>query len=254
MNYPVDKSGVPIINRSEIERRAIKFLEYFREDCLKHPQMAPLGTICKSLSDEHGVKFIYQADLGSTPQGYKYRGRFHLPTTTIYIDKSLEPFSPRFNFTLAHELGHFVFHRKLDLSNILKNEDIVDTSRDLILDQMDENNPRTWLEWQANKFASSLLMPAHPLKTAVISKQMELGITRNRGKIYLSRSKNSYSDYNQQIDHLIEIFQTSKSSLRLRLKELFILNEPEVTNTDTSKPKKLNQHMASVLKKWEENV
>jgi hypothetical protein len=32
----------------------------------------------------------WSPELGTSPEGYKYRGRFHIPTSTIYVDKSLE--------------------------------------------------------------------------------------------------------------------------------------------------------------------
>ena len=63
---------------------------------------------------------------------------FHIPSSTIYIDKSLEWNDPRFNFTLAHEISHFVLHRKVN-AGILKEEkegEITDTNRELILDHV----------------------------------------------------------------------------------------------------------------------
>ena len=136
---------------------------------------------------------------------------------------------PQFNFTLAHELGHFVLHRRLDLKRIDAgiSENIKDTNRELILDHVQGDSPRKWLEWQANKFAASLLMPRRTIREAVCQKQREMGVTRNFGTIYLDKGAGSFSDYKQYIDHLVFLYQSSKSSVRLRLRELDILVEAE---------------------------
>lgn len=171
-----DSNGLPILTRSEIEEYVEEFITIFDKDCLKEPQATPLPSICQTLKEKLNVKFIFDIDLGASPEGYKYRGRFHIPSSTIFIDKSLKWNDSRFNFTLAHEIAHFVLHKKIKL-NMLKGEkeEISDTNRHLILDHRQSDNPRDWLEWQANKFASSLLLPRQTVPKAVIEKQQELG-------------------------------------------------------------------------------
>lgn len=134
---------------------------------------------------------------------------------------------PRFNFTLAHEIAHFVLHRKINRSVIKKEkeQEISDTNRQLILDQIQNDNPRDWLEWQANKFASSLLLPRSTVPLAVTNKQKEMGITRRIGTIFHDNQPKNRSDYHEIMGHLVNIFITSKSAIRLRLRELDILIE-----------------------------
>ena len=245
-----DSNGIPILSRTDIEERVEKFIRYFDEECLNKPGFTPIATICTRLRNEHGVNFVFGQDLGKTKEGYKYRGRFHIPSQTIYIDKSLEEGGVQFNFTLAHELGHFVFHRRMDLS-ILKEEnteEISDTNRDLILDQIQGDNPKTWIEWQANKFASSLLLPRSTVPIAVEDKQKEMGINRNMGKIFLNRGHGSYNDYNVQMEHLSLIYQSSKSSIRIRLRELGILVDSAGETTNAPKePAHLSKYLKNVV-------
>lgn len=62
----------------------------------------------------------------------------------------------RFNFTLAHELGHYMVHR-----HRLSSGRIECGNRDML----SENNRDTDIEQEANVFAASLLMPNHDFRT-----------------------------------------------------------------------------------------
>ncbi len=201
-------------------------MNFFDDKCCKFPKFTPLHVICDRLKNEFGVIFAFEADLGNSPKGYKYRGRFHIPSTTVLIDKSLPMGSPRFNFTLAHEIAHFVLHRKIEFSVVKGEEEkqISDTNRHLILDQIQSDSPRDWLEWQANKFASSILLPRFTVPMAVENKQRELGV-RRVGTIFHDNQPDNRIAYHQTIEHLVGIFITSKSAIRLRLRELNILVE-----------------------------
>ena len=231
-----DDNGVPILSREDIEGWSEKFISYFDKSCLEQPQPTPLGTICTCLRDKHKVNFIFGADLGASPEGYQYRGRFHIPSTTIYIDRSLEYGDPRYNFTLAHEIAHFVMHRSICISSLKINDsEISDTNRNLVLDHVKTDNPREWLEWQANKFASSLLLPRQTIMTAVLDIQRKLGITR-LGKIYLDRQPVNIKAYFTIAESLVKLYETSKSSIKLRLKELGMLVEADTGLNASSRP------------------
>ena len=223
----LDKNGIPVMTRTDIEERTESFLRFFDADCLDRPKFSPLDTICCRLSEEFEVKFIFDAELGDSPEGYKYRGRFHIPSKTIFIDNSLPIGSPPFNFTLAHELAHFVLHRKIDRKIITseKDDQISDTKRQLILDHLQSNNPKEIMEWQANKFASSLLLPRLTVPIAVVKKQQEIGINRRLGFIFLDDQPRNKDDFSKIMEHLGCIYMASKTAIRYRLRELNILIE-----------------------------
>jgi Zn-dependent peptidase ImmA (M78 family) len=87
-------------------------------------------------------------------------GAIDFINSVIWIDNSLnyiEPYNSideaRCNFTIAHEIGHYVFHKK-----------IYEQSEDVALFH-DENNPKTkMIETQANMFAAYILMPEKLIK------------------------------------------------------------------------------------------
>ncbi len=245
-----DADGIPIISREDIEGWSERFIRYFDVSCLELPQPTPLGTICTSLRDNHNVNFIFGADLGLSPEGYRYRGRFHIPSNTIYLDRSLEYGDPRYNFTLAHEIAHFVMHKKVSISRLkINGSEISDTNRSLVLDHVKSDNAREWLEWQANKFASSLLLPRKTLLVAVVEIQKTLGISR-LGKIYLDRQPVNIRMYNATIDSLVKLYETSVTSIKLRLKELDILVEASTGfDASSSSVVSANDAMIDMFKK-----
>ncbi|MEP4645479.1 MAG: ImmA/IrrE family metallo-endopeptidase, partial [Lentilitoribacter sp.] len=78
--------------------------------------------------------------------------------------------SRRLRFTLAHELGHFMCHRKL------KNdfEDDLDTL----------SNYNSHLEYEANVFASHLLMPANIIRSKFSDLRWDVENLKNLGNYF----------------------------------------------------------------------
>jgi Zn-dependent peptidase ImmA (M78 family) len=118
----------------------------------------------------------------------------------IWIDQSLDCYEDcnlsdegRLNFTLAHEIGHFVLHKKL-----YENDNFFDF-----------HNETDWvgrrIETQANIFAAMLMMP--------------------RKLIYQKWQKDfSYieSDH-QKIFEMMNFFKTSREAMQIRLKNLNLI-------------------------------
>lgn len=125
--------------------------------------------------------------------------------------------------------------------------DILDTSRDLVLDHVEGGGLRSLIEWQANKFAASLLMPRSTLPDAVANQQREMGITRNVGRLYLDRQSGNFSDCRKILDDLGSIYQVSRAALRFRLRELNILDEAALTRD-------IRDVLGDVATYWEETI
>lgn len=218
----LDGNGVPILSHEGIELRTEKLLEVLAPKCLSEIVGTPIAAIAEGLTRERGLIIVPQANLGSIG-GRKIRGCCDINTGTVYVDDCLEPGSHKFNFTLAHEIGHFLMHRKV-LPSALNTDSgplIKDIDRDLVLNQLESDNPRSLIEWQANKFASSLLLPRKTFPKAVIEAQKELGLSRNLGKVYLNARNDP--DYKHLVDNLSLIYRVSVSVLRIRMQELNIL-------------------------------
>jgi len=95
---------------------------------------------------DYEVKLITCVDLGCV-NGYKVLGKTLIADDEILIDPSIadDVNSPEYAFTLAHEIGHILFHNKRD-------QDIT-SKEDSIFDEGFLN------EFHADSFAELLLMP-----------------------------------------------------------------------------------------------
>lgn len=114
-----------------------------------------------------GLEFAF-ADL-QTEFEDRIHGVLYTRRRLIHIDTELDPdrcpaMTPRFNFTLGHEIGHWVLHRHLFID---------DDGHPLVFD--DDNAPdiicrstgrRPLVERQADAFAGCLLMPEPLLRQA----------------------------------------------------------------------------------------
>ena len=83
----------------------------------------------------------------------------------ILYDETIES-AGRINFTLSHELGHYLLHRKL--------QDEFKCGQSYMLDY---NSPQSKaLEKEANKFASYLLMPINDFRSQVNGEKINLDL------------------------------------------------------------------------------
>ena len=106
--------------------------------------------------------------------------------TTIYIDQSLymsSRYENRLRFTLAHEVGHLILHKKQILSAPFENEEEWIRFRTNI---NEEDN--LWFERQAHEFSGRLLVP----KSRLV-KELE----KNRDKVNQYRELTNQNDDDQ---------------------------------------------------------
>lgn len=217
------ESNIPRLSHEDIELKAEEIIEYFDKSVLQEPKPTPLSEFIDLMTLEFKIGFDTTQDLGSTPNGKKILGAFRFNPRFILIDKSVVN-TNRFYFTLGHELGHLVFHRNI----VIKRENyeadgLVDTKKDLVTGKKILLTERDWIEWQANKFSSCLMMPRATVRDAIVKIQTEIGIKRNVGIIFLDNNNYSFRDYNAIIDQLKLIYRLNKTNIEFRLKDLGIL-------------------------------
>ena|ERR1039458_4394520 len=91
--------------------------------------------------------------------------------------------------------------------------------------RLEERTPQDWLEWQANVFAASLIMPRATFQTALVETQKAFGITRNLGVGWLSDNEPSHRDFQLLGNRLANIYGVSLTSIRVRLNTLKLLHD-----------------------------
>jgi Zn-dependent peptidase ImmA (M78 family) len=218
-------SAVPFLTRDYIESKAHQVLSSVNARYVKEPSLTPLAEIIEKLIAA-GQLSLRIDDLGVSGRRRKVLGAFLFDPPTILIDQSLDQGGPRFRFTLAHELGHWTLHRDLDLSfNELDatQRGVRDSRSHLFFGQRKLTTLRDRLEFQANFFAASLLAPRCAVEKVILEKQKNLGITRNLGKIYVDAQRQNRQDFDVIVSELLAIFQTSRTMMIIRLRQLGIL-------------------------------
>lgn len=158
---------VPYLSEQQIERRAMRLLEdYFR--ALGEELSAPIP-VDDILETHLGVSLDFE-DLGSMVGGANILGATYAKSRSVFIDARLDPIEHpnmegRYHFTVAHEIGHWVLHvprlREAELSTVMHRQ--LGLVQMLICALGGRKEP---IEWQADSFASSLLMPRQLVEAA----------------------------------------------------------------------------------------
>lgn len=147
-------------------------------------------------------------------------GFCNLQRQVIGINSSIRN-SVREIFILAHELGHFVLHQKLKIGSTFY-EYFEDPNFNFKSNRYVLNNPKNWVEWQANYFASSFILPEIPFRARLKWWQHRLNFTR--GRIYLDDQYQNQKDFRLLVEKMAYTFNTSKTSIIFRLEEFDLIN------------------------------
>lgn len=227
---PTDASGVPVLSASDIEIKAEELISYFDSSLLTRAISTPLIEIVRNLHENFGLISDYSLDLGLTQNGNKILGKTQLKPLGLFVDRSLVD-NPRFEFVLGHELGHAVLHGEIDVKNSGYDEqELADTKQDFVTGKKLLLTARDWIEWQANRFASAVLMPRATVHSAVQEKQRKMGITRNLGKIILTEEPYSRRDFMAVVERIREIYSVNATNVQYRLTDLGILDDHRKMN------------------------
>jgi Zn-dependent peptidase ImmA (M78 family) len=178
-----------------------------------------INDIIKFIEEKYLIKTIFK-ELDKSYPGKEIIGHFDNSKNVITIDKNLVG-TDRIGFVLAHELGHAILHREIKINNEVYNE-FKDSEYDFISDRHILSNYKNWIEWQANRFASYILIPEKNLKVHLITKQMHLGISKY-GHIYLDNQSINLQDYHMIMEYLKFQFNTTKTTILYRMQELGLL-------------------------------
>lgn len=155
---------VPYLRESEIEREARLLLDEWSEP--GHAVSVPIPL--EEIVECHLRLAFHVEDLRKRFRDYGVLGAIWFSDGTIRVDSSLDPVEHpqmlgRYNFTIAHEVGHWRLHRehlRRDPTQAMlfrANGEPAFVCRD------GDTVPE---EWQANYFAGCLLMPRDLLRKA----------------------------------------------------------------------------------------
>jgi Zn-dependent peptidase ImmA (M78 family) len=199
----------PILSYDDINKRAEDFLK-------KHKRNEILPVDIEAITEfDLGLNIFPFPNLQET---FDVEGFISGDLNVIYVDEFIYYQRPaRYRFTLAHEIGHYVFHS--DLIASFHPRSIADWSKFILA--VDEET-YGWLEWQAYSFAAAVLVPRVSLKQNFRNQlkllQPKIDFIRSEGL-----SVESSQDYiiNAIATKLIGIYDVSADVLNRRIsKEL----------------------------------
>ena len=145
-------------------------------------------------------------------------GFLSISLRAIHVDEYCLLHRPtRYNFTLAHEVGHLELHRAIYSSCAIKNLDDY-KAFDAALDE----SQKMWMDWQASRFAGYILVPEAELRrawaeiepelTAMVREAKEHNFTPDDYKSYLCEAAGA---------ELCEQFAVSETAMKVRIETAF---------------------------------
>lgn len=242
-NFRIKSNNVPILSKDEIDYIAERFLKDFNPKAFKNPKFIDED---RFLTEYLGLKQDFQylshnrCYLGMLvfndsdkvivyDKDTKRAEYISAKLGTVIIDNTLleEYQEQRYRFTAMHEAGHWIFHRKKysenrtskTTNNFLKEENIkCKTSRvDPKFKPCGEWNDNDTMEWQANYFASAMLMPKSMVFKAVGEENDYIDYLK-----FMSFGNNIlYNEY--LVKYIARIFNVSKQAAETRLNNLNII-------------------------------
>lgn len=196
--------NVPFLKNEEIEKKTIELIPTNLQNLTN-----TLNIAMEYLPDIH----IECCDLPCSQLG-----KLVVKDKLINISNELEYDTPRWRFTVAHEIGHYILHYEYLKTKI---DSYGETSDSLNLSQCSKNNFSKRLEIQANKFAAYLLVPHQLLIPKIIEMFVYYGI--NRGRLFVDMQQCNLDNYHNVIGKIAAYFNVSKLCVAYRMKELNLL-------------------------------
>ncbi len=184
-----------------------------------------MSKISKWQAQEKGLQVILDEPKSnmSIQKGILGKISFNPAKIVVYDDPDSKP--ERRKFTLAHEFGHwFLNHSEYMAGEYCEAQDF-DFEQPANIGIKDIMR----MEWQANRFASCLLLPKEPFLADFYSVAEDIGLQdRGFGILFLDNQRCNINSYHRVTNTLRRIYAVSRSVVKIRLKMLGALNESPI--------------------------
>ncbi len=206
--YNIDK-----LTKEDIENHAMQILESINPKIISEAYPLSVKQLENFLREREEVKLVDFVDNDSL------LGWCDIKASTIGINK-LVVGSGRHLFILAHEYGHFHLHQKLQIGQNSYDQ-FSDSEYNFRKNSHDLKNPKNWIEWQANYFASSLLLPKPQFLARLWKTQDSLQL--RRGKYYLDDQFHNRQDFMELTKKMAYFFNVTKTSIIYKMYDMELL-------------------------------
>lgn len=220
-----------IRNAIDEDKRLVRYLDDSVIEATSHQILnaisyqngaVPMGKICEWQEQGKGLRVFLDAPKSddSVQKGILGKITFVPGEIVVYDDPDSKP--ERRKFTLAHEFGHwFLNHSEYMAGEYCEAQDF-DFEEPVDIGVKDIMR----MEWQANRFASCLLLPREPFLADFYSIAEDIGLQdRGFGILFLDSQRCNIDSYHRVTNILKRKYAVSRSVVKIRLKKLGVLNE-----------------------------
>lgn len=223
------KFGVKYLSGKEINEIAKGQLKKFNPEYLNEGLKLDAEILKQHLRDHYSICVD-----GINPNDTTSLGECDILEKKILLNKSIVG-TNRELFVLAHEFGHFILHDKVRIQQELLNS-FEDSQRNFATGKHDLVNYHNWIEWQANWFAASFVVP----DTTLLFKLWRFRQEYNNHQIVYNGTRESQKKLNHIVHRLAEFFNVSKTTIYYRLADLNMIR-------DVSRTKRLSDVLKEFL-------
>jgi Zn-dependent peptidase ImmA (M78 family) len=213
-------SQVPYVDKEELE---IRSTETLGEIGYRGGEV-DLGLICDRERDRFGLTVHLDVSPNVIDLERPTLGRINFRERRIEIYSQPDRNHGRERFTLAHELSHHLLgHGQFLLAETCEEDDFY-FDKDLVLSLGSADIFR--LEFQANYYAASLLMPGKELTNDFyrIIRSLNIG-DRGFGSLYVDEQSCNVQNYMLVTTYLMAWYGVSRAAVSIRLEELELLRD-----------------------------
>lgn len=210
--------GLEKLSAKKINIIASNLINDFNPSILKNAEAVNLFDMLEYLKNKYDLDFKY-SNIESS-KNKNVLGFYNSEENVIFINSSIKG-TMQEPFAIGHEIGHFILHKNLKANKTIYNN-FTDISFNFFKQSYVNENPKNWIEWQANCFSSCLLLPEETLVIMLVVIQKELGISKT-GTIYLDDQECNRKDFYEIIRRLSIHFGVSRISVEYRLDKLNLI-------------------------------
>ncbi|AZB11642.1 ImmA/IrrE family metallo-endopeptidase [Chryseobacterium sp. G0162] len=204
VSYNIDR-----ISKETIEEMCHVELQEVNPRILSDAENLDINKLKNHLEKKYNISVKYHDD-------NNLLGYCDIANNTISLHQNVQR-TKRELFILCHEFGHYKLHQKLIIDQFTYNN-FTESEYNFKMGKHSLTNPKHWIEWQANYFAVSMILPNTSLLAMLWQHQQRLGL--NPGKLYLDDQKDNYLNYQTLLYRLSEYFNVTRPNILYRLKEL----------------------------------
>lgn len=216
----IDDRNISLLCRSIIQNKSNSNYE------------TPIYEIAEKLEKAGALRIEYAGSMGRDRLGHEVQGGISFNPTIIFLASHGRINHHRRKFTLAHELGHyFLKHDRYLASELFSSKD----ERLFLNDNHPDDICR--MEWQANRFASHLLLPRDKLREAFSRITHELDIRdRGYGALFVDDQIGNLRNFISVLGHVRRRFNVSDKVIEIALKEMKLINDQRRIHARASVP------------------